>query len=219
MNTQTGYKGSSPISLTLPGLKAGVATDFHTISSAQDENQNFINKYTKAGKIIHVLKYGVKTEGDPKKKYLTPRNALGLITSELSSPIEDALNSLNLPASLIVLPIPSYFDSHWEKERKYQYKIADVVAELLEVNRYENLKKVVPTRAKTMAENAAFSHGDFLLSPQISYPNTNVLLVDDIFGNGTSASACIDLLKADPNVNDIYLLTVTKIRTTGLKGS
>lgn len=217
MSNQINYIPVVPIGLVLPGLKDGVALGLHTTESTMVDGNRFSSQYTPMGQIVHNLKYGKKTPSG-RKIFLSPDEATSLIETELKPLIANALTNMPLPSSLVVLPIPSHFGNLWQKERKYQYQIAQTVADLLGVRKYENLKKVTNFRAKTMDEKAAFKPGDFSLSPSFLYP-TNILLVDDVYGTGATAAACIELLQADENVKNIYLLTITKIRTSGLKSN
>ncbi|MBQ3423070.1 MAG: ComF family protein [Romboutsia sp.] len=42
--------------------------------------------------------------------------------------------------------------------------------------------------------------------------NVNVLIVDDLYQTGSTLNEIVDVLRTDPNINEIYVLTITRTR-------
>lgn len=44
------------------------------------------------------------------------------------------------------------------------------------------------------------------------YP-CNILLIDDLYKSGATASECVNVLKKAPNVKNVYFLVITKTKS------
>lgn len=41
----------------------------------------------------------------------------------------------------------------------------------------------------------------------------NILIIDDIFSTGTTLTECANILRSDPLINNIYVITITKTKS------
>ncbi len=209
----------NPRPVSEEGLTRGLVLDDYTVASRLVGPRKYDNEYSPLGAVVKKIKYGEKGKQKREDAFLGETEVGDIVSRELSPYLEVGLRELDLPQYIIVLPVPSYYEGDWEKRnRKHQYKYAAHVASLLEVKSYENLKKTTQESSKTAPLNTEYPEGAFKMSPKLRYPN-NVLLVDDVYGDGRTLRACIRALKADENVRDIFFLGLVRTRTTGVKGA
>lgn len=181
-------------------LDFGICLDLYTTSSEMRGDNAFTNTYSKYGEIIHKTKY--ENIPDSSKKEL--------IDSMLESVFDKLKNFNFLYRNIIVVPMP------FTQQRTFQpvNYIAHCIA--TKINRPYNediLHKNSNVEAKRV--HGEYKKGDF--TAEYSGKPVSVLIVDDIYGEGTSLRACIKALKDLPEIRNIYYIGITKTRNNGLK--
>lgn len=108
----------------------------------------------------------------------------------------------------IIIPVPS------SKVRIYQpaTEIAYYIADDFKINFGEDvLKKFSTLESKNMDRYNKVLEGTIMAMKKATRPH-NILLVDDLYSTGSTLSECTRILKQDPMLKKIYVLTMTKTR-------
>ena len=162
--------------------------------------------YTKIGNIVHDIKYNFL------------RNYFSFPEKEKVDYLIDKLVDQLLPFvgdCDVILPIPSFNPRHKNNPTGDLKIIYMIVTRLSEVSKvpvnFDILEKTSPNQAKTSLILAT----DFKSKKLPSYVN-RVLLIDDLFGKGTTAKYCIDALKNNnPNIF-VRFISLTKNKFGGI---
>lgn len=179
--------------------KEGYAIDLHTLSSTYlGENEygreQFYNEYSSIGQLLHDFKYNGDTTA----------------LSGIMDIVNPFLDTWNIRAKVgLVVAVPSSNTC-----RPYQpvFEIVRCIAEYLCVPYMNNkLWKTSRNQMKGIAQGERSLDGQIQLQSRLDTV-ANILLVDDLYRSGTTLNECCNVLKTDPNVGDIYVLTMTKTR-------
>lgn len=186
--------------IRLDGLwDEGYALDLHTTASIYEGedafgNQLWKNSYTHLGQLLHSFKYNGRVD--------TSREIIEISSDFLIRWMHDK----NLNA---VIPTPP------SAYRVIQpvYVIAEAVAQCLGVPYSENvLEKTSKEQAKNMQKGTKDLTGT-IIQHLPAKRECNILLIDDIFSTGVTATECVSVLRKDPLIRSIYYLAITKTRT------
>ncbi len=189
---------SNPIKLD--GLwTEGYALDYHTVSSrylGEDPfgNKRFDTTHTEVGELLYRMKYNGREN-----------NSLDILN--LCIPfLDDWLGSKKIDC---ILPMPP------SEERSTQpiFLIAEAIANHYDIP-YANdvLHKNSKAPSKTMAkENKDLTGTIDVLKHAVR--RCNLLLIDDLFSTGATATECTRKLKEDPLIDEIYVFAISKTRT------
>jgi len=188
----------NPVRLNGPWDK-GYALDIHTVSSTYIGDNayghpEFENEYSDMGQLLHSFKY--------RGKYSSLSDIIELTTPFINS--WDALNDVGF-----VIPVPP------SKSRPYQptLEIAREIALLLNAGYSDEILIKLPSvESKGLAaEDKHQIQGSIIKTAQATQEH-DMLLVDDLYKSGATISECVRLLREDPKINKIYVLTMTKTR-------
>jgi competence protein ComFC len=189
-----------PIKLT--GIwESGYALSFHIKSSEylgvnQFGREEFDTKRTKIGEMVYQLKY---------KDNLSFINTLAGLSAETIQ--ELLLHKYTLDC---ILPIPP---SNENRKKQPVKQVAKKVSEILGIL-YDDTILVKSTHTDQM-KNVPISERSSELKNvfNISKDNLNyknILLFDDLYETGSTASECVKTLKLNNNNTNIFLITLTK---------
>lgn len=195
------------ISIEENDLTRGYAYDYYSVESRPEGTSGrFDTTRTWAGSMVYQLKYAGISITEKEELY-----------SQIESKIAPELLAANCDKPLAVLPAPSYLTDLSKNFHKVPYRLAKSIAEILEVRWYPYfLVKNVDVESKTAKAGEEWDANAFTHPRQFQYP-TNVLIVDDTYGEGRTLRACIRALRQDPNVNEIYFFSLARNRAGGLK--
>lgn len=177
--------------------KEGYSIDLHTISSeflGIDERgyEQYDTKRSQLGQLLYDLKY--KQDKTATSKIIT------LISPFLKS--WDIQNKIDA-----IIPIPPS-----NKHRKIQpvYEISQSISLILDVPIYHDfLENTRITESKNQKNGIS---GSIIAKKEFVISNNNVLLIDDLYQSGMTINESVKTLREDSNINDIYILTMTKTR-------
>lgn len=177
----------------------GYAVDYHTISSeylGEDPfgNKRFDTTYTRVGELLHKMKYNGRED--------TSLKILDLCIPFLNSWLED----IHIDC---ILPMPP------SEKRSVQpvFLIAKAIANHYNIP-YTN--DVLYKNSKAPSKNLAKDGKDLTNTIEVLKPavrHCNLLLIDDLFSTGATATACTRQLKEDPLVDKVYIFVISKTRT------
>jgi len=176
----------------------GFVLDFHVLSSTPiGENiyghMEFDTVRTELGELIYQLKY--------RNKYENVDKILDLIKPFLDDYKE-------LKEVDIVMPVPA------SKERDFQpvTEISRAIANYVGLSfTDEVLEKNTSVQSKDMDKSNKNLSGSITAKIRATRPHI-ILLVDDLYSTGETINECVSVLKADPLLNKIYVLLMTKTR-------
>lgn len=162
--------------------------------------------YTKIGNIVHDIKYNFL------------RNYFSFPEKEKVDYLIDKLVDQLLPFvgdCDVILPIPSFNPRHKNNPTGDLKIIYMIVTRLSEVSKvpvnFDILEKTSPNQAKTSLILAAN-----FKSKKLPNDVNRVLLIDDLFGKGSTAKYCIDALKNNnPNIF-VRFISLTKNKFGGI---
>jgi predicted amidophosphoribosyltransferase len=188
----------SPIELQ--GLwKKGFALDLHTLSSIyMGEDQYgrtmYDTKRSNIGELVYRLKYR-------NEDTISDINAL-IIPFLISWGIHKEIE--------LIIPVPP------SKSRNSQpvFKICDSIGESLNIYVcHDVLKKMKSQELKglSLIEKQKAIENSMIYHRKITRP-ISMLLVDDLYESGATLTAATKILQNEPNVKNIYVLTMTKTR-------
>lgn len=190
------------------GLAFGFAVDLYTVSARPGAVPGrYSSEYSWAGYMVHQLKYQNLSIAQKEELY-----------AQIAQRITPLLQNSGFEKPLVILPAPSFLSNVYLNYHKVPYRLAKMVSEVLNAKWYPNyLLKTVDIESKSSQVGEEWA-ADAITHPRhFRYP-TNVLIVDDTYGEGKTLRACIRALQLDPNVNAIYFFALARNRTTGLKG-
>jgi len=179
----------------------GFALDIHTTSSERlgDDvygNPKFDNKYTDMGQLLNSFKYRHN------------HNELEAIIN-LSWPfISDWL----VPKKVdFVIPAPPTNPRIFQPAAEVAREIASMIG-----TGYSDdiLIKVSSTQAKALKDGDKQIIEGTIQKMKKATSEHDMLLVDDIYDTGTTLNECVKVLRKDPMIKKIYVLTLTKTRTS-----
>ncbi len=182
--------------------KKGFAYDVHTLASTYlgvDEfgHGRYENERSEMGELLYQLKYKNK--------------------KELVIKIVDLLARFKgLESMDAIIPIPST-----NKGREFQ-PVELIAEELGKRNNVVVLKNVLiksngGTELKNVEEvedRQELLKASMSLKEGVNLKDKNVLLVDDLYRSGTTLNVAADLLYDEAEVENVYVLTMTKTRTS-----
>jgi len=179
----------------------GYALDVHTISSTYKGEDmygrpQFDNEYSEMGKLVYLFKNRNRYEKLDE-----------IIT--LARPFIENWESLKTVTS--VLPAPP------TKSRIYQpaEEIAEAIAEVIGAFFIDDvLDKQVTIQAKDLSATEKSKLTGTISKKRNATKEHNVLIVDDLYESGSTLNDCVRVLRTDKNIMKIYVLTMTKNRTS-----
>lgn len=192
--------GINPISLK-GNWKEGFALDKHTISSkylGEDEwgHAQFNTKRSEIGQLVYQLKYDQN------------KNIINEIMKLISPFLLDWKIANKVDA---VIPVPPS-----KKDRSFQpvYELSNCIAYFINkpviitmLFKNSNIQiKGISNNEKHKSISGTITRNDEFSK------KVNVLIIDDLYKTGETLSEVVNVLKTDPNVYDIYVLTMTKTR-------
>lgn len=189
------------------GLEFGFAVDLYTVSARPGaEPGKFSSEYSWAGSMVHKLKYGNLDSSQKAELY-----------AQIAQRIAPLIQNAGFEKPLVILPAPSYSSDVSRNYHKVPYRLAEMISKMLNAKWYPNfLRKTVDIESKSAPAGQEWTADDITHPTHFRYP-TNVLIVDDTYGEGRTLRACIRALRLDPNVKAIYFFSLARNRTTGLK--
>lgn len=178
----------------------GYALDLHTLSSEYlgDDaygHPHFDTKYTVLGDLVKRFKY--RGEHD--------------LLLEIMSIVSPFLQEWQIKDKInVVLPVPP---SNLNRSYQPVFELAKAIAG--EVGAYFNkdvLVKNTREQAKSMEADKKDLTGCITTNCYGVEP-LSLLLVDDLYQTGSTLRECTRILRQDPNVQHVYVLTMTKTRS------
>lgn len=176
----------------------GWAMDKHTISSQYTGvdmygHDTYSNVRSDLGELLYHFKYRGQYD-----------NLYRII--DLIDPFLDRWNIM--PDVDTIIPVPP------TKIRKYQpaEEIACAIAHRYGIRFNKDiLKKLSNVESKNM-KNYDEVLEEMFMATKRAKKEQNILLVDDLYSSGRTLNGCVNILKKDPNVLKIFVLTMTKTR-------
>ena len=188
----------SPIELKGPWDK-GYAVDNYIIHSdylGEDVfgKKQFHNIYTQIGNLLHAMKYNGHLD-------------TSLKIAELCAPVVTSL--LNKEEIDIILPVPATI----QRDVQPVYLIAEALSEMLHINYSADvlLRKSGSVPIKGIPVNERSSQNSVFKEINAKR-KCNILLIDDFYSSGVSASECVKVLREDKNIDKIFFLAVAKTK-------
>lgn len=173
----------------------GYALDLHSISSVPiydgfGDIISFTTTRTHLGEMLYKFKYRFEDE----------------LADEIARIASDfIINTWREEIDFLIPAPPS------NKYRRYQpvFLLAEKIANLLDIN--YNLNFFYNDSSVERKNNS-----DVLKISKVGNlgkKGTNVLLLDDLYGEGKTLTEMTKLIKTDPNIKKVFVLTITKKRT------
>lgn len=177
----------------------GYALDNHTVSSeylGEDPlgNKRFDTTYTEVGKLLYRMKYNGRENNS--------LDILNLCIPFLDGWLRD--KQINW-----ILPMPP------SEERITQpiFLIAEAIANHYNIpyaNDVLHKNSKIPSKAMAKGNKDLTGTIDVLKHAQ---RHCNLLLIDDLYSTGATATECTRKLKEDPLIDKVYVFAITKTRT------
>ena len=108
-----------------------------------------------------------------------------------------------------ILPVPP------TKIRAYQptFEIAQALAGELKVfYRNDILENISDIEAKGLSADEKYQLTSSIVKRKMAARKHNTLLIDDLYQTGSTLEQCTSLLRQDPLINKVYVLTITKTK-------
>lgn len=178
----------------------GYALDRHVISSVmigynEYDHPVFDNEYSDIAGLLRDFKYHNKHD----------------VLPEI---VEAVLSLLNLHPEMkdvkAVIPVPPT-----KKRYNYQptFEIAKAVAAELETWYGEDvLENTSAVESKNLFGNERSQLADSIVKKRKANRKQNVLIIDDVYRSGNTLNQCARVLRADPYVEKIFVLAITKTK-------
>jgi predicted amidophosphoribosyltransferase len=109
----------------------------------------------------------------------------------------------------VVIPAPS------SRTRVYQpaHEIALKIAEIIGAHYVEDvLEKLHSVQSKDLSRDDKSQLSGTIHKLKNAVKEHDMLIVDDLFQTGRTLEECVRVLRTDPNIRNIYVLTMTKTR-------
>lgn len=177
----------------------GYALDQHVIKSivvGADASGGIVfdNTYSEIGKLLTDFKYHSQYENLP----------------EIVSTIESFLSLRPEMCDFeTIIPVPS------SRPRRYQptIEIGKTLAKSLKKYFVEDvLEKNSTIQSKQLSMREKYKLNGVFAQKRHAIRTQNILLIDDLFKTGSTLKECVKVLKEDPLIDKIYVLTVTKTK-------
>ncbi len=180
--------------------KEGYALDYHTLSSEYlGVDQWGHDRYDTTRSDIGQLVYELKYQGDIDK------------ADEILKLIAHFLIKWNITNKIdCIIPIPPS-----KKERKFQpvIEISKVIAAFLNKPLLTNIiEKNSSIQSKDLVSDEKDKITGSIVKSRTFKKELSILLIDDLYQTGSTLNEVTKILKSDPKVQNIYVLTMTKTR-------
>lgn len=189
----------NPIKL-IGNWKEGYAIDYHSIYSHYIGvdlvgNKRFDTKRTCMGQLLYEFKYGQdKDKLDQIINLISPFLSKWNITEKID----------------VIIPVPS---SNQQRTFQPVTELSKKIGIHLNKRVVTNvLKKTNPVQSKDLLQDEKDEILGTIEKIRNAKEETNILLLDDLYDTGKTLMESVKVLKLDPNINDIYVLTLTKRR-------
>ena len=179
--------------------KGGWALNIHTLSSTPNSNGGYDSVRTEIGEALFLLKYRddysqVKFLSEELVKFLKTRMVL---------PYIDA-----------IIPVPASF----QRDRQPVNEICETVGKALSIDVVNDLiLKTKDTKQlksiQDLKERQEAIKGAFQVTDNEKFKNKKVLIIDDLYRSGTTLNELTNVLYSQANVNNVYIVTLTKTRS------
>lgn len=190
----------------------GFALDFHTISSTKIEDGKYNNEYSDVGKLLNQIKY------HKENKYIPE---LGKIASDfIRGKYKKSNEEYPYPILHGIICVPPS-----NEDRPFQpvFEIGKEIYNNIHIpilNNLEKIKKTPVMKNLSKEESKQYLNGAFKVIDNERLNGKNILLLDDLYGTGTTLTEIAKTIKDNSNVKDVFVLTITKTRTSsGLRSN
>ena len=188
----------NPILLT-GNWDLGFALDTHVIESiplGEDSygHFHFDNMRSPIGELLYQFKYNGRYDNLPE------------IVDTIMSFLETQPQMKDIETILPVLPT---------KIRPYQptFEIAQALAKKLKVFYCNDvLENTSSIESKSLSHDTKHKLAGSIHKRKKAMRRHSTLLLDDLYQTGTTLSQCVDVLREDPLIDKIYVLTITKTK-------
>lgn len=179
--------------------RKGYALDAHIISSVylgEDEygRPKFKTIRSDLGELVYELKY---------------KNNLNVL-DDIEEIIQSFFEGNNFQDAIdCIIPVPS------SNKRVHQPvdNICSLIGNILKKEVvYNCLKKNSNNQSKNLDSSQKVAIKGSIQRLKYFEVKVNVLLVDDLYDSGVTLNECVRVLKEDKNINNIYVLTMTKTK-------
>jgi len=179
--------------------KAGWALDLHTVHSTHNPDGSYTTERTIIGQTLYEMKY--------QHDYSNLNN--------LAEFVANCIDSLMVkPYITTILPVPP---SNLERPIQHVTEIAKKVSEIIKIPiDVDYIKKIKNTQELKSIDDfekrKKILEGVFTLK-DTRYQNKKVLLFDDLFRSGATLHEITKILYDFGQVQNVYVVTLTKTRT------
>jgi predicted amidophosphoribosyltransferase len=190
---------NSEIKMLTGDWKLGWALTLHTVSSKKIDDEHFDTIRTEVGEMLFQLKY---------------RNDRAQL-APLSELVIQFLQTIRLSTSLAaIIPIPP---SNTSRDFQPVYELAQIIGRKLYLNvDFDYLLKTRDTaQLKSIEDQVSRSEvlRDVFTVNDRRYEGKDILLFDDLYRSGETLHAATQALVDGGNVDNVYVVTLTKTRT------
>ena len=178
----------------------GFALDYHTIKSVplgEDPfgHMQYDTTYTPMGELLKQFKY--------KNQY---ENVIEIVDTVVAF-LGEHPEMMNVQS---VLPVPPS-----NRMRAYQptFELAELLAKRLGAfYSADVLEKRTESEYKNLSAAEKLSEHGMIVQNLKADRKIDILLIDDIYQTGSTLRQCTEVLRGDPNIDKIYVLTITNTR-------
>ena len=180
------------------GWDEGYVFDKYVVSSKYISDTPFGNpifdtEYTEVGKLLHAMKYNGRID--------TSERIVALCADFLKQWLYDKHVDVIIPAPPTV-----------SRDVQPLYVIAEAMSKTLRIPlAIDVLEKTVSEQAKNMPKDKKFLSGT-IRKLKHAKRKCNILLIDDLYSTGETASECVSVLKEDEMIDKIYFFALAKTK-------
>lgn len=179
--------------------KAGWALDNHTLSSTYLGDDRFETERTEIGEALYQLKY---------------RNDKSQIDPIVNSAVEFMKTRLVTPYLKSIIPIPpSDTDRAFQPVQELAKKIGEELNLPIDLDFLTKTKSTSQLKEIFDPEERANILQDAFVVKDQRYKGRKVLLFDDLYRSGATMNEVTNALFEKGEVNNVYVLTITKTRS------